>query len=69
VQYDINKNGTTILSTQLTVDATEVSSITAATNAVISVPNFSAGDVFTMDVDVAGSSAAGPQINIAWKRR
>jgi hypothetical protein len=69
VQYDINKNGTTILSTQLTVDATEVSSVTAATNAVISVPNFSAGDVFTMDVDVAGSSAAGPQINIAWKRR
>jgi hypothetical protein len=69
VQYDINKNGTTILSTQLTVDATELSSIDAATNAVISVPNFSAGDVFTMDVDVAGSGAAGPQINIAWKRR
>jgi hypothetical protein len=58
-----------VLSTKLTIDATEISSITAATNAVISSANFSAGDKFTMDVDVEGSSAAGPQINIAWRRR
>jgi hypothetical protein len=69
VQYDLNVNGASVLSTKLTIDATEISSITAATNAVISSANFSAGDKFTMDVDVEGSSAAGPQINIAWRRR
>jgi hypothetical protein len=69
VQFDVNVNGGSILSTKLTVDATENSSITAATNAVISSANFSAGDRFSMDVDVAGSNAVGPQINMAWKRR
>jgi hypothetical protein len=34
---DINKNGTTVLSTKLTIDASEVTSTTAATAAVISV--------------------------------
>jgi hypothetical protein len=48
---DINKNGTTILSTKITIDTTEKSSRTAATPPVISVSSISAGDLLTIDVD------------------
>ncbi len=66
--FDINKNGTTVLSTVLTVDASETDSATAATPAVISVPTFAARDVFTFDIDTAGTGAKGAKITILYNR-
>jgi hypothetical protein len=62
--FDINKNGTTVLSTKLTVDAGEKDSSTAAVPAVISVPTFAARDEITFDIDVAGTGAKGPKIGL-----
>lgn len=59
VTVDIHKNGTTILSTKMTVDNTEKSSVTAATPAVISVTSIADDDILSIDVDaVDGSTAA-----------
>lgn len=57
-QLDINKNGTTILSTKITIDSTEKSSRTAAIPPVISVPSFVTGDIMTFDVDTVQTTPA-----------
>lgn len=54
---DINDGGTTILSTKLTIDATEKTSETAAVAAVISDTALADDAEITIDVDDAGSSA------------
>lgn len=53
---DINENGSTILSTKLTVDATEKTSTTAATAAVISDSALADDAEITIDVDDVGDS-------------
>jgi hypothetical protein len=55
---DINKNGSTILSTKLTIDNTEKTSITAATAPVISDTAIAKGDEITVDIDQIGTSGA-----------
>jgi hypothetical protein len=55
---DINKNGTTILSTKITIDSGEKSSRTAATSPVISVTSLSIADVLTFDIDGISTTAA-----------
>lgn len=55
---DINKNGTSILSTKLTIDNTEKTSQTAATPPVISNTAWSDDDEFTVDVDQVGDGTA-----------
>lgn len=55
---DINENGTSILSTKLTIDNTETSSLTAATQPVISDSSLAKGSVITIDVDQIGASGA-----------
>lgn len=47
---DILKNGVSILSTKITIDSTETSSLTAATPAVISVNTITTGDLYTFSV-------------------
>lgn len=59
VTVDIKKNGTTILSTLLTIDQGETTSETAATPAVISVPSAADDDNFTVDITTAGVGAKG----------
>lgn len=59
VQVDINKNGTTIFSTELTIDANEKTSATAATPAVLSTTSFAADDEITVDIVAAGTGAKG----------
>ena len=59
---DINDNGVTILSTKLTIDANEKTSVTAAIPAVISAPNISDDDEITFDIDVAGTGAKGLKV-------
>jgi len=56
--YDIHKNGTTILSTKITVDSGEKTSRTAATAPVISVTSIAEGDILTFDIDGIQSTAA-----------
>jgi len=59
VTVDINKNGTTVLSTKLTIDATEKTSTTAATPAVISVSAVADDDEISVDLDAVGDTSAG----------
>ncbi|MES2783019.1 MAG: hypothetical protein V4657_09500 [Pseudomonadota bacterium] len=59
---DINETGTTILSTKLTIDAGETTSTTAATAAVISDASLADDAEMTIDIDVAGTGAAGLKV-------
>lgn len=67
--FDVNESGTTLLSTKLTIDANEKTSTTAATPVVIS-DNLIADDAeMTIDVDVAGTGAAGAKVTLYLRRR
>lgn len=57
--FDINETGSTILSTKITIDATEKTSQTAATAPVISDSALADDAEMTIDVDVIGSTIAG----------
>lgn len=59
---DINENGTSILSTKLTIDASEKTSTTAAAAAVISDTALADDAEITIDIDVAGTGAAGLKV-------
>lgn len=59
VTIDINKNGNTILSTKLTIDQDEKTSLTAAAPAVISDDILANDDEITVDIDAEGTGAIG----------
>lgn len=62
---DVNKNGTTIFSTKLTIDATETTSETATTPNVLAITSFANDDVITIDVDsINGGGATGLKIEL-----
>lgn len=63
-QFDINEAGTSILSTKLSIDANEKTSVTAATPAVISDSALADDASMTIDVDSAGTGAMGCKIAI-----
>lgn len=65
---DINESGSTILSTKLTIDANEKTSTTAASAAVISDPALADDAEVTIDVDVAGTGAAGLKVYLIGTR-
>lgn len=60
--FDVKKNGTSIFSTTLTIDATEKTSETAATAAVLSTTAIAADDELTFDISTAGTGATGAKI-------
>lgn len=60
--FDINESGSTILSTKITIDANEKTSTTAATAPVISDTSLADDAEITIDVDTAGTGAAGAKI-------
>lgn len=62
--FDINEAGTTILSTKLTIDASELTSTTAAAAAVISDAAIADDAEMTIDIDVAGTGAKGAKVVI-----
>lgn len=64
VTVNIKKNGTTIFSTKITIDANELTSTTAATPSVLSTTAFADDDYVTVDIDGAGTSAAGLKITL-----
>jgi len=61
---DINEGGTTILSTKISIDASEKTSTTAATAAVISDTALADDAEITIDIDQVGSSVAGAGLKV-----
>jgi hypothetical protein len=61
---DINEGGTSILSTKLSIDSGEKTSATAATAAVISDSALAADAEITIDIDTAGTGAAGLKVTM-----
>jgi len=61
---DVNDGGTSILSTKLTIDATEKTSETAATAAVISDTALADDAEVTIDIDAVGSTVAGAGLKV-----
>lgn len=55
---DINKSGVSILSTKLTIDNNETTSVTAATPAVISASGLNDDDEISIDIDQIGDGTA-----------
>ena len=68
--FDIKANGTSILSTKITIDNNEKSSRTAATQPVISAPSLNAGHLLTFPIDAVGTGGKGASIIlIGYQRR
>lgn len=61
---DINEAGSTILSTKLTFDASEKTTTTAATPAVISDTSLADDAEMTIDIDAVGSTIAGAGLKV-----
>jgi len=61
---DINEGGTTILSTKISIDASEKTSTTAATAAVISDTALADDAEITIDIDQVGSTIAGAGLKV-----
>jgi hypothetical protein len=61
---DINEGGSTILSTKITIDASDKTSTTAATPPVISDSALADDAEITVDIDTVGSSTAGAGLKI-----
>lgn len=61
---DINESGTSILSTKLSIDASEKTSTTAATAAVISDSSLADDAEITIDIDQVGSTTAGAGLKV-----
>jgi len=61
---DINEGGTSILSTKITIDASETTSTTAATPAVISDSALADDAEMSIDIDAIGSTNAGKGLKV-----
>ena len=68
VTVDINEGGVSVLSTKLTLDATEKTSVTAATPAVISDPDLANDAEITIDIDTGGTGAVGLKVYLIGHR-
>ena len=61
---DINESGTSVLSTKLSIDASETTSATAAVPAVISDSALADDSIISIDVDQIGSGTAGEGLKV-----
>jgi len=66
---DINEAGTSLLSTKLSIDASEKTSTTAAVPAVISDSALADDAEITIDIDQIGSTVAGKGLKVYMKVR
>lgn len=62
--FDVNVNGVSILSTKLTIDAGEKTSVSAATAAVLSSTAIEDDAEITIGIDVPGTDAAGAKLSL-----
>lgn len=69
--FDVNVAGSSVLSTKITIDNTEKTSLTAATPRVISDTTWDKGQEVTVDIDAiqSGSVAAGAKLFVEYKVR
>jgi hypothetical protein len=65
ITVDINVGGVSILTTEITIDAGEKTSVTAVTPPVIDDPNLGGDVEITVDIDAVGASVAGLGLKIA----
>lgn len=66
--FDINDDGTSILgANKLSIDANETTSVTAATQTTIANPTIADDSQMTIDIDTAGTGAAGWKIGIKYR--
>ena len=63
---DVNKNGSSILSTELSIDPTEETSVTAAVPAVISDRVLDSEDKVTIDINQIGSTNPGKGVKVSF---
>lgn len=68
VTVDVNEAGVSILSTKLTIDASEKTSVTAATPVVISDTSLADDAEITIDIDTAGTGAKGLKVVLIGRR-
>lgn len=61
---DLNVNGTSILSTKISIDATETNSTTAATPYVLTTISLALGSKLTVDIDQIGATIAGTNVQL-----
>lgn len=61
---DINENGSSILSTKLSIDVSETTSTTAATQPVISDTSLADDSIISIDIDQIGSTVAGTGLKV-----
>jgi hypothetical protein len=61
---DINESGTSVLSTKLSIDASETTSATAAVPAVISDSALADDSIISIDIDQIGSGTAGEGLKV-----
>jgi hypothetical protein len=61
---DINESGSTILSTKITIDASETTSVTAATPPVISDSSLADDSIIGIDIDGVGSTNTGEGLKV-----
>jgi len=64
VTVDINEGGTTILDTKITIDASETTSTTATTPAVIGDSALADDAQMTIDIDAVGSTDTGKGLKV-----
>jgi hypothetical protein len=69
VVVDINLDGVSVFSQELTIEEDEQSSETAATPYVLVQPNWDRGKVLTVDFDTVGAGAEGAKLIISGQRR
>ncbi len=60
--FDLNEGGASVFSTTLSIDASEKTSVTAATPAVISDSSLADDAEMTIDIDTAGTGAKGAKL-------
>jgi hypothetical protein len=61
---DINESGSTILSTKISIDISETSSVTAASSPVISDSSLADDSIIAIDIDQVGSSNTGVGLKV-----
>lgn len=67
LQFDVNKTGVgSLFSTNPTFDASEKTTESAATAAVLSTTNLSADDEITIDIDAVGNTVAGAGLKVTF---
>jgi hypothetical protein len=66
IVIDINASGSTILSTKITIEAGETTSVDATTQPVISDSSLTDNEVITIDFDQVGSSTPGVAVKVTF---